>query len=271
MKKLIIALILALCLLPAAGCGGAGEEPAPKPDEEAVGSDWRTWGIIDGYGTLTLGGETIEICACVYDNRAELYYDKASQELYRTVEYPEKLTEQEYKLAKISFEDFNGDGDTDIRVTVEDDGGVLRWMTWVYDIGEFVYMDALAYPPVPVDNGEAEDDGLESNMLADIPTVEDMTATWTLADNLDDTLVIFADENSLYGGEFTHTAPDGAVTRGKIILESFENPDGGVEYWYNFYTEDGEFWDGLAVSEEPIGGDLYMGQGGEPHFVRANG
>lgn len=35
------------------------------------GQDWRTWGTIDGYGNLSLDGQDIDICACVFGDRVE--------------------------------------------------------------------------------------------------------------------------------------------------------------------------------------------------------
>ena len=50
----------------------------------------------------------------------------------------------------MTFEDYNGDGMNDIRVTVEDEAGVELWMTWIYDNGDYVYLKALEYPPVEI-------------------------------------------------------------------------------------------------------------------------
>ena len=176
-KKAIVAL-LAACTLLLAACGQAGgetggqtggqtdgrknggaEQPVPassaktSPAEEITGADWRTWGTIDGYGTLHIDGEDVDVCACVFGDRVELYYDEASQSLYRQIDYPEKLTTEQYQKAQVSFEDFDGDGSTDVRVTVGDDGGTELWWTWAWDTDDFVYMAALAYPPVPVTDG----------------------------------------------------------------------------------------------------------------------
>lgn len=119
-------------------------------DGSIDGADWRTWGIIDDYGTINTGSEEIDVCVCLFADRAELYYNEGSQSLYKTIEYPRRLTTKQYENSDISFEDFNGDGITDIRVTVEDSEGVELWMTWVYDTDDFVYMAGLEYPPVPV-------------------------------------------------------------------------------------------------------------------------
>ncbi len=71
MKKKTISCFLAACLL-LAGCGTKagvsvnGRNATPnKPSAEntrqnssgLVGQDWRTWGIIDGFGTLHIEGQ----------------------------------------------------------------------------------------------------------------------------------------------------------------------------------------------------------------------
>lgn len=158
MKRKLAALLLTVCML-LAGCGSKTETPAnggsnsnnnTTPSEPATGSDWRTWGTIDGYGTLHADGQDTKVCACVFADRVELYYDEPSQNLFKQIDYPEKLSTEQYEKAKVSFEDFNGDDNTDVRVTVEDANGVELWWTWIYDSNEYVYLVSLAYPPTPV-------------------------------------------------------------------------------------------------------------------------
>ena len=72
-----------LCL---AACGNQG-----TTDDDIVGDDWRTWGTIQDTGTLTHDGQMIDVCICITDTGADLYYDKAEQELYTTVQFPVPL------------------------------------------------------------------------------------------------------------------------------------------------------------------------------------
>ena len=153
MKYKVALSIIALCALLLSGCGERAE--SPSDGGEAVGQDWRTWGTVDEYGTVHISDGDIDVCACVFGDRVELYYDQASQSLYKQIDYPEKLTTEQYEKAKLLFDDFDGDGFTDLRVTVEDAEGTELWWTWAWDTDDFVYQAALAYPPVPVE-GETE-------------------------------------------------------------------------------------------------------------------
>ena len=114
------------------------------------GQDWRTWGTIDGYGNLSLDGQDIDVCACVFGDRVELYYDEPKQNLFLQVDYPEKLTNEQYEKATVEFDDYNDDGNTDVRIIVGEEDSPEMWWTFVWDKDDFVYMAALAYPPTEV-------------------------------------------------------------------------------------------------------------------------
>ena len=51
-------------------------------DDDIVGADWRTWGTIDAYGKINPDGDEIDLCVCLFADRAELYYNEESQSLY---------------------------------------------------------------------------------------------------------------------------------------------------------------------------------------------
>lgn len=84
MRKLSLFLLLCGLVLCLAACG-------PKettPDDDIAGDDWRTWGTIQDTGTLTRGGDSTDVCICVSDDGAKLYYDLPEQELYGSVVFP---------------------------------------------------------------------------------------------------------------------------------------------------------------------------------------
>lgn len=216
-------------------------------DEELVGADWRTWGIIDGYGTINVEGKEIDVCACVYSDRVELYYDEASQRLYKTVEYPSKLTSEQYEHSSIEFSDVSGDGIPDITVKAGTDEALERSMTWVYDSGEFVYIEALAYPATDYSS-------VNSAAKEHIPTVLELAGTWIDDSNTDDTLWILP-ETDPYRGLFIHTAADGTVERGTLEFEVSANENGELMNIYEFKTIDGKPWNVLVLSGE-IGNEL---------------
>lgn len=83
MRKFSILLLLCTLMLCLAACGNQG-----TTDDDIVGDDWRTWGTIQDTGTLTHDGQMIDVCICITDTGADLYYDRAEQELYTTVQFP---------------------------------------------------------------------------------------------------------------------------------------------------------------------------------------
>ncbi|MCR4792910.1 MAG: hypothetical protein K5871_09170 [Lachnospiraceae bacterium] len=160
-------LIGAACMLSICGCGAGngaanGNVGTDWPDAEIVGADWRTWGIIDAFGTLELDGEKIDVCACLYADRAELYYDEENQNLFKTVEFPERLSAAEYEKLSIEFTDDTGDGNTDLIFVVGTENTVERRFSYIYDQSEFVYDAFSAFPnPANVDQGGVELDDAE--------------------------------------------------------------------------------------------------------------
>ena len=86
----LLVLLLGWVILPATARGQ--EDP---PEENIAGTDWRTWGIIDDYGTLVRDGETIAFCACVHTQNTTLYYDTESQVLLAELVYPAPVEKAE--------------------------------------------------------------------------------------------------------------------------------------------------------------------------------
>ncbi len=286
MSKKSLLILLALCILLLASCGKAPAETpteapaaptatpaptvapteAPATEEPAQdgpieGNDWRTWGLIDAFGTLDIDEGETDVCAILYEDRAELYYDRESQALFDILDYPVTLSGEEYEKAGIEFVDLNGDGHADVRVYVEEEFDVSLAMTWLWEDGALEYAPEESYFPW---GGEEPENGL---LPEGCPTVEDISGLWVLAEDGDIQLYIFADA-TLYGGVFTFVDADGTETAGTIAAYSEENPDGSVEYGYTFTTDGGDLWSTLYVGEEGVGDDLYFGQGGDPHFVR---
>lgn len=133
-----------------------GNIPGAEDDSQLVGADWRTWGIIDAYGTLSLDGEDTDVCVCLYADRAELYYDEENQNLFTTIDFPERLSDEEYEKLSIEFEDSTGDDNTDIAFTVGTEDVVDRRFCYIYDddAEEFVYDAFSAYP----NSNDSDDD-----------------------------------------------------------------------------------------------------------------
>ena len=100
------------------------------------------------------------------------------------------------------------------------------------------------------------------------PRVRDIAGVWyedgekaldprTLTVNVDGTYVLD------YKG--------GGYLNGTVAVETEEHPDGTETIWYSFYESDGKLWTGFQRTEEQPQNDLYSGQDGEQHFLRAVG
>ena len=139
MKK-TMGILLAVCLLLLLGWTF---RPAPArgqdlPEEDIAGSDWRTWGIIDDYGTLLQGGETIAFCACVHTEYTTLYYDTESQVLLAELVYPAPVENAEQRYLGMETADRTGDGSSDVLLRFSQKEKTLELLfCWDPDTGTF--------------------------------------------------------------------------------------------------------------------------------------
>ena len=166
-----------VCMFAVCGCGNGAIGGGNAPDDEIVGADWRTWGIIDDYGTLTLDGADTDVCVCLYADRAELYYDEENQNLFKTIEFPEKLSTEEYEKLSIEFGDYNGDDNTDVAFIVGTENTVDRRFSYLYDQGEFVYDAFSAFP-----NENIIDENDDEDVEEGVEGVVDFTGRYTEPD-----------------------------------------------------------------------------------------
>lgn len=126
-------LLLGWVILPAP----AREQEVP-PEENIAGTDWRTWGIIDDYGTLVRDGETIAFCACVHTGDTTLYYDTESQVLLAELVYPAPVENAEQRYLGMDTADRNGDGSSDVLLRFSQKEGTLELLfCWDPETGTF--------------------------------------------------------------------------------------------------------------------------------------
>ena len=102
------ALALALCLSLAA-CGDSGD---------AAGEDWRTTGVVVGSGTITHDGDSVDVLVTADPNSAAFYWDQEEQVLFDSVAFPETIEDISSSAFQISFDDQNGDGESDVLVEI---------------------------------------------------------------------------------------------------------------------------------------------------------
>lgn len=125
MKKLFVLVIaLLLCL---SACGGSSD---------TAGDDWRTSGIVVADGTITHDGESVDVLVTISDTSAAFYRDTAEQVLFDSVLFPESIPDAKQAFESISFDDINGDGESDAiaRFKFNDGGG--EELVWIWDPAE---------------------------------------------------------------------------------------------------------------------------------------
>ena len=113
-------------------------EQEDPPEENIAGTDWRTWGIIDDYGTLAQGGETIAFCACVHTQDTTLYYDTEDQVLLAELVYPAPVENAEQRYLGMDTADRNNDGSSDVLLRFSQEEGTLELLfCWDPETGTF--------------------------------------------------------------------------------------------------------------------------------------
>lgn len=190
---LVLALALCLCLT---ACGGSDDDFS---DDNIAGADWRTTGIVVGNGTITHDGESVDVLVTVSETSAAFYRDLPEQILFDSVLFPMSVPDAEQAYNAISFNDMDGDGESDVLVSFIHENGDITELIWLWDpVERYVFRGDLSTvtvdgEPVAVDNdglhfpkedAEPEEDdesdesgvpyfpryGLELNGIADMGT-----------------------------------------------------------------------------------------------------
>ena len=138
MRKFSLFLLLCGLVLCQAACG-----PKETTPDDIASDDWRTWGTIQDTGTLTRGGDSTDVCICVSDDGAKLYYDLPEQELYGSVVFPESIDGAACCYQDTDFTDLDGDGNSDMQMTFHVDGQYQTYV-WYWNAVNSQFMDTLA-------------------------------------------------------------------------------------------------------------------------------
>ena len=134
------ALAPALCLSLAA-CGDSGD---------AAGEDWRTTGVVVGSGTITHDGDSVDVLVTADPNSAAFYWDQEEQVLFDSVAFPETIEDIRSSAFQISFDDQNGDGESDVLVEIGHEDMSNTTMLWLWDPQErYVYQPDYSSFHVP--------------------------------------------------------------------------------------------------------------------------
>ena len=127
------AILLCLCL---AACGGSND---------VAGDDWRTTGVVAGSGTITHDGESVDVLVTVSESSAAFYRDLPEQVLFDSVLFPMNVPDAEQAFNAISFEDLDGDGESDVLVSFVHENGDATELIWIWDPAErYVFREDLS-------------------------------------------------------------------------------------------------------------------------------
>ena len=142
-----------------------------------------------------------------------------------------------------------------------------------YDVG---YVKAEYIAEIPDYNMEATESKPNEYgfyELQDPPvsgiSIAALSGTWYNPDKPNEQIMI-TNDGDLYSGSFTFTEENSDTINGSVRLEYGLNPDETRTYWYTFYKNDGTLWNAFGADGVIPLSDLYAGQSGEPHFVRAS-
>ena len=169
--RVLALLLLLLLVLPLAACAGPAEEDVPIEDpipEGTLSSDeteedpylaeldaqieqeryerehWYEFEDSVAAGTIDQDGVAVDVRVYVNeDGFAFCYDDGTGRDLFETAPFRYALTDAQEALTDISFDDLDGDGNSDITAAFHHSGGDDRTEVWYWDTGElaFVYRE----------------------------------------------------------------------------------------------------------------------------------
>lgn len=187
---MIPVLAMALCLSLAA-CGNS---------DDVAGEDWRTTGVVVGSGTITHDGESVDVLVTVDPNSAAFYRDQEEQVLFDSVSFPMNIPDAEQAFNAISFDDMDGDGESDVLVSFIHENGDATELIWIWDPAErYVFREDLS--TVALSGGDlSEYVGLWEYQGENLWLRIREDATWEFVNDQDDVIeygTLWVDENGV--------------------------------------------------------------------------
>ena len=187
---LIPVLAMALCLSLAA-CGNS---------DDVAGEDWRTTGVVVGSGTITHDGESVDVLVTADHNSAAFYRDLPEQVLFDSVSFPMNIPDVEQSFNAISFDDMDGDGESDVLVSFIHENGDATELAWIWDpVERYVFREDLS--TVTLSGGDlSEYVGLWEYQGENLWLRIHEDATWEFVNDQDDVIeygTLWVDENGV--------------------------------------------------------------------------
>lgn len=183
-------LAMALCLSLAA-CGNS---------DDVAGDDWRTTGVVVGSGTIAHDGESVDVLVTVCESSAAFYRDLPEQVLFDSVSFPMNIPDAEQSFNAISFDDMDGDGESDVLVSFIHENGDATELVWIWDpVERYVFREDLS--TVTLSGGDlSEYVGLWEYQGENLWLRIHEDATWEFVNDQDDVIeygTLWVDENGV--------------------------------------------------------------------------
>ena len=183
-------LAMALCLSLAA-CGNS---------DDVAGEDWRTTGVVVGSGTIAHDGESVDVLVTVCESSAAFYRDLPEQVLFDSVSFPMNVPDAEQAFDAISFDDMDGDGESDVLVSFIHENGDATELVWIWDpVERYVFREDLS--TVTLSGGDlSEYVGLWEYQGENLWLRIHEDATWEFVNDQDDVIeygTLWVDENGV--------------------------------------------------------------------------
>ena len=183
-------LAMAICLSLAA-CGNS---------DDVAGEDWRTTGVVVGSGTITHDGESVDVLVTVCESSAAFYRDLPEQVLFDSVSFPMNIPDAEQSFNAISFDDMDGDGESDVLVRFIHENGDATELVWIWDpVERYVFREDLS--TVTLSGGDlSEYVGLWEYQGENLWLRIHEDATWEFVNDQDDVIeygTLWVDENGV--------------------------------------------------------------------------
>ena len=187
---MIPVLAMALCLSLAA-CGNS---------DDVAGEDWRTTGVVVGSGTIAHDGESVDVLVTVCESSAAFYRDLPEQVLFDSVSFPMNIPDAEQSFNAISFDDMDGDGESDVLVSFIHENGDATELVWIWDpVERYVFREDLS--TVTLSGGDlSEYVGLWEYQGENLWLRIHEDATWEFVNDQDDVIeygTLWVDENGV--------------------------------------------------------------------------
>lgn len=143
-KGSCVFLLAAVLSCSLSACGSAETN---ETSETTAGEDWRVSGVVVDSGTITHTYEgSVDVLVTVSHESAAFYRDMKEQVLFDSVLFPMDIPDAEEAFNYISFEDIDGDEESDVLVSFVHENGDITELIWIWDPEErYIYREDLSF------------------------------------------------------------------------------------------------------------------------------